>query len=185
MANRSLSNLGECARLLLRTPQEKDMESIAALWTSPEAMQYLGGPREPEVVLEHFHEYARDPEAFVRNGREWWWSMVELSSGEFVGLNSLIEKDVDDETGIDLGYYLLPSYWGLGYATEASERVIEYAFGELELESLISIIDPRNSASISVARKLGLAFERKALRSDGLVRHVYRYWRTDWLQDVA
>jgi RimJ/RimL family protein N-acetyltransferase len=182
MVNPSTSRPGVSARLSLRTPEEKDMDSIVSLWTSPDVTQYIGGLRDPQVVLEHFQEYARNPQAFIDKEREWWWSVVELSSGKFIGLNSLIEKDVDDQMENDLGYFLLPSFWGQGYATEASKCVLEYAFREPGFDSLIAIIDPGNSASLSVARKLGMAFDREALRSDGVIRHVYRIRRTDWIQ---
>ncbi len=39
----------------------------------------------------------------------------------------------------------------------------DYGFGELGLPRLVCLIDPANTASIRVAEKLGMAFEREVL----------------------
>jgi ribosomal-protein-alanine N-acetyltransferase len=129
------------------------------------------------VVLDHLRAYAEDPEAFVEAEHEWWWSIIEQFSGKLVGLCSLIEKEVEGQTETELGYFLLPVYWGKGYATQAARRVVEYAFANLHLESLVAIIRPDNAASIGVARRLGMELEREVLRSDGVARQVYRLKR--------
>jgi ribosomal-protein-alanine N-acetyltransferase len=113
----------------------------------------------------------------VESEHEWWWAIIEQSSGNLVGLCSLIEKEVEGQTETELGYFLLPVYWGRGYATQAARRVVEHAFADLHLESLVAIIHPENAASIGVARRLGMELEREVLRSDGVARQVYRLKR--------
>lgn len=181
----SLARLGETKRLRLRAPEEKDLGPILALWTDPVATQHIGGPRERSVVLDHFRQYAADPESFVREEAEWWWSIVERSSGEWVGLCSLVEKDVEGQTETDLGYFLLPAYWGRGYATEAAHLVAAFPFSELQLASVVAVIGPRNNASAAVARRLGMGLEREVPRSDGVTRQIYRLRRADWAQASA
>ena len=46
------------------------------------------------------------------------------------------------------------------YATEAAQSVRDYAFNTLRLPRLISMIDPQNVASIRVAEKLGMRYEK-------------------------
>ena len=38
----------------------------------------------------------------------------------------------------EIGWSLLPEYWGKGYATEAGRRWLEYAFEDTELEEIVS-----------------------------------------------
>jgi ribosomal-protein-alanine N-acetyltransferase len=173
----SRTMLGQTDRIYLRTPEEKDLDQILALWTNPAVTRHIGGPREPQVVLDHFRQVTRDPEAFAQEEAEWWWSIVELHSGELVGLCHLIGKEVEGQTEVDVGYFLLPAYWGQGYATEAASVIVAYAFCELQLESVVAIIDPGNNASVSVARRLGMQLEQEVLRSDGVTRRVYRLGR--------
>jgi ribosomal-protein-alanine N-acetyltransferase len=178
-------DLGNTDRLLIRNPQEKDLEPITALWTDPEVTRYLGGPRDGGMVTDSFRQYISDPQTVLQEEWELWWSIVEQDSGQFIGLNAILEKEVEGETVFDLGYFLLPPFWGQGFATEASRRVVAYAFDELKLPSLVAIIDPRNQASQSVAQKLGMWLERDTLRSDGVIRRVYRLEQEDWKQTVT
>ena len=170
----SLRQLGKTERLLLRAPSEEDLDSIVDLWTDPLATENIGGPRDREVVLNYFLDYAHDPETKVRDEKDRWWSVIKRSSEEFVGLCSLTEKEVEGQQEIELGYFFLPSFWGRGYATEAARKVAAYALSELKLESIVAIIDPVNAASKAVALKLGMTLERETLRSDSVARQVYR-----------
>jgi RimJ/RimL family protein N-acetyltransferase len=166
--------LGETERLLLRAPREGDLELIADLWADPVVTEYLGGPRERGLIVDSFREYAQDIEGYVRAENERWWSIFERTSGDFVGLCDLEAKDIEGTQEMEVGYYLLTHHWGRGYATEAAELVVEYAFSDLGLDSAIAIIDPRNERSAAVARKLGMGLEREVLRPDGVMRQVWR-----------
>ena len=177
------ADIGKTPRLLIRHPLEKDLDAIVALWTDPDVTHYLGGPRDGDMVMDFFQQYATDPQAVLEEELELWWSIIEQKSGEFVGLNSILEKDVEGETVFDLGYFLLPSFWDQGYATEASRQVIQFAFRKLDLASLVAIIDPRNKASQSVAIKLGMKLEHEVPRSDGVTRQIHRLKQAEWKPD--
>ncbi len=185
MTSQPMANPGETDRLIIRTPMEKDLNPIVTLWTDPVVTQYIGGPRDADMVREFFQQYVNDPQSLDQEEMGLWWSIIEQGSDKFVGLNAILEKDVEGQTVFDLGYFLLPSCWGQGYATEASRCVIAYAFEELELHSLVAIIDPRNQASQSVAIKLGMHLEREIPRSDGVTRRVYRLEKEDWRKPSA
>jgi RimJ/RimL family protein N-acetyltransferase len=60
----------------------------------------------------------------------------------------------------DIGYSILPQYSGRGYAYEAASAVLEYARTDLGLQTITAFISPGNTASIGLATKLGLCFER-------------------------
>ncbi len=60
----------------------------------------------------------------------------------------------------DLGYRLLPEYWGQGFATESSRAIIDYAFNSLALGSLIASVYPENKASVRVVNKLAFQYEK-------------------------
>ena len=57
---------------------------------------------------------------------------------------------------IEIGWRLKRAAWGFGYATEAARPVLDHAFGMLRLAEVVADIDPANTASAGVARKLGL-----------------------------
>lgn len=59
--------------------------------------------------------------------------------------------------GSEIGFMLNRSYWGKGYMTEALSALIEYLWSGKggDLHKLTADVDPRNSASIGVLKKLG------------------------------
>ena len=81
------------------------------------------------------------------------WCIRSRAATDFLGLVLLLYTD--DHTEVEFGYRLLPKFWGRGYATEAGRAVVNPAFGDLGLTALCAIIHPDNTASSTVAEKLG------------------------------
>ena len=52
-------------------------------------------------------------------------------------------------------------YWGQGLGTEAAQGILNYGFEQLYLSRLICLIDRENEASIKVASKIGMTFEKE------------------------
>jgi RimJ/RimL family protein N-acetyltransferase len=90
----------------------------------------------------------------------------------FVGWILLTPLDLHGPE-IEIGWRLIRAAWGQGFATEAARPVLSHALHTLGLRRVIADIDPDNTASIGVARKLGLAPDGAALH-DGrtMIRHV-------------
>jgi RimJ/RimL family protein N-acetyltransferase len=61
----------------------------------------------------------------------------------------------------ELGWRLVSSAWGSGYATEAALAARDDAFDRLDLPELISIIHSDNDRSRRVAAKVGMTIERQ------------------------
>ncbi len=78
-----------------------------------------------------------------------------------------------------MGYSLAKSRWKRGYMTEAAERVIRYAFDELNLTVLMIRTGEANLRSRRVIEKCGFTYEgtlRRAYRLyDGALREVRCY----------
>lgn len=79
-------------------------------------------------------------------------------SGEPIGMCGLIKRDVLDD--VDIGYSLLPAYWGKGYASEAAAAVMDYGRRVHKLRRVVGLTASHNRSSIKVLEKLGLRFER-------------------------
>jgi [ribosomal protein S5]-alanine N-acetyltransferase len=95
------------------------------------------------------------------------------STGEFIGLAGILIQNIDGVQEFEVGYHFLPSHWGKGYATEAAKIFIGFAKENALHNSLISIIDCGNIASIKVADKNGLIRER-AINYHGHDCLIYR-----------
>src|SRR5437773_1204468 len=62
------------------------------------------------------------------------WAVVLKTNGKAIGMAGL--KYLAEWNEVDLGYRLLPEYWGMGLATEASRACVEYGFHTLKLSRI-------------------------------------------------
>jgi len=60
---------------------------------------------------------------------------------------------------IAIGYRFIRAHWGKGFAPEAATEVIRYGLEDLGCKNILALIDPSNSRSIRVAKKLNLIFK--------------------------
>jgi RimJ/RimL family protein N-acetyltransferase len=82
----------------------------------------------------------------------------------------------------EIGWALRREFWGRGYATEAAERCVSFAFTELQRPHLVSLIDPDNVPSIRVAERLGERLEGEFVLPHQPNRPVRQYGlhKSDW-----
>jgi RimJ/RimL family protein N-acetyltransferase len=142
-------------RLELRRWREADLDAYAKIIADPDVTRYLGGPMDRPTAW-------RQIAIFIghREMRGWTNSaVVERASGRLIGRAGLWQPE--GWPGLEIGWVLDRRAWGHGYATELGHAVRDYAFGELGVPHLISLIDPDNAASIRVAEKIGARYEGK------------------------
>jgi RimJ/RimL family protein N-acetyltransferase len=145
----------ETERLTLRMFREGDLEAYAAICADPEVMRYLGDGtpldragawRQMAMIVGHWQLRGYGLLA-----------IEERASGELIGRAGFFEPE--GWPGFELGWMLRRASWGRGYATEATRRLLEYAFTDLGRERVISLIRPTNAPSIRVAERLGERLE--------------------------
>ena len=147
----------ETERLILRELLPGDAEDLFVLDSDPEVHKYLGNKPVQSV------DECRDIIEFVRSqysangiGR---WATIEKSSGKFIGWAGLkyFKEEVNQHINFyDVGYRLIKSYWGKGYATEAAIAAVVYGFNVLKAKEIYAMIDSGNGASRRVLEKAGL-----------------------------
>lgn len=153
-------------RLRLRPIVRDDLDALATLYADPEAMRFSLGLLDREQTREKLD---RILESMATRG--WDSFVVELLDGDqFVGICGLAPQTVDDVDEIELGYRLIPEFWGRGIATEAACACRDYAFKTLGIPRIIAIIEPENVGSIRVSEKAGLRFEKETRKWDRQVR---------------
>ncbi len=153
--------IAETQRLMLRHFHIVDGEAMDRVFADPEVMRYGDGTKDSAWVRNWLRGCLED---FYSKWGFGLWAVVERSSGSVIGFCGLSRfSDVGGQPETEIGYRLAREFWGRGFATEAERAVRDYGFGTLNLSRMISIIDPRNSASINVARKIGLSHEKEVL----------------------
>src|SRR5690606_29639318 len=85
-----------------------------------------------------------------------YWSIFPKDDpNAFLGWILLTPEDAE-EPDIEIGWRLIRSAWGKGYATEAAMPVLDHAFQTVGLDRVIADINPHNAASLRVAGKIGM-----------------------------
>jgi RimJ/RimL family protein N-acetyltransferase len=159
----------ETDRLMLRPVRAEDYEELAAITADPEVMRYFGSGR--ALSREETREWL-DARLLGRQGEglgcftAWTRDPAELIG--FVGLERLPLSE-----HAEVFYVFGRAHWGKGYATEAARALIEYALGPCGLGAVGASFDPENGASIRVARKVGMRFERYGFDEHGLFTLFY------------
>nr|WP_054757748.1 GNAT family N-acetyltransferase [Liquorilactobacillus satsumensis] len=109
-----------------------------------------------------------------------YWPLFLKATNEFVGVCGL---RMEGTTGsYELGYHLLPAFWGQGIGTEVARRVVNYAFEELNAVKLVARHHPENQGSKKIILKLGFVFKGfQYYQPTGLQHPHYELTRTDYL----
>jgi ribosomal-protein-alanine N-acetyltransferase len=171
------------SRLLLRDWKDEDLPAFAALNADPQVMEYF-----PKVLdrAESDAMAGRIRGGLEQSGFGLW--AVELRGGAsfigFVGL-SVPSFEAHFTPCVEIGWRLARAHWGCGYATEAARAVLEFGFGPLEMDEIVSFTTVANHRSRSVMEKIGMTrnesddFESPSLpEGHPLRRHVlYRIKR--------
>lgn len=149
-------------RIIIREYQNTDFDSFATLMADPEVMRYsINGPiLDREKVANYFQKRILDHYRARGYGL---YAVENKQDHTIMGYVGLIDQKIDDEDKVELGYRLMPHYWGQGYAREACRAVCNYAAEILGLNDVIAIIDPLNQRSLAVAKALGMQLWRNAI----------------------
>ena len=111
-------------------------------------------------------------------------ALLDKKSGAFVGQCGLLTHTIDGMDELEIGYHLIPRYWGNGYAIEAASAFKEMGFENNLAESIISIIDLENIPSQKVAQRNGMTRETRTVFM-GMDVFIYRITREDYLTSDA
>lgn len=138
----------ETERLILRPTADADFDAWAEYMAHP-VTRFIGGPQRRPVAWRAFASMAG---AWVVQGFAM-FSVIEKSSGRWVG--RLGPWVPDGWPGTEVGWGVIPEAQGKGYAVEGASAAIDWAFDALGWTDVIHCIDPENTASQAVARRLG------------------------------
>jgi ribosomal-protein-alanine N-acetyltransferase len=150
----------ETDRLILRHLIIDDLDELYALYCDPEVIRYIpDAPRSYEATMQelewHMNGHPRHPELGL-------WATIHKESSQFIGRCGLLPWTIDQRQEVEVAYLLAKRYWGQGLGTEAARAIAQYGFEQLHLSRLICLVEQENKASIRVAMKIGMAFEKES-----------------------
>lgn len=112
------------------------------------------------------------------------WGIIIRDSGTFIGTLGLNHLSLYSKKA-EIGFELDPAHWRRGYAAEAIQAVLEYAFETLTLHRMGAVTFLENEASVQLLTRLGFEEEgilRGYLYQDGTSYdgRIFSLLRPDW-----
>lgn len=174
-------------RLLLRTWRPEDLPGFAALNADPQVMRHF-----PSVLSRAQSDAsARRLQAhFVQHGFGCWVLERHAQPG-LLGVLGLQRVDFAAEfaPAVEIAWRVQRAHWRQGYALEAAQAVLAFAFEQLQLEQLLAFTVPANLPSQALMQRLGMQrnpaedFQHPLLPVGHPLRAhlLYRLRRDSWL----
>jgi ribosomal-protein-alanine N-acetyltransferase len=149
----------ETERLILRHLRVEDAEDLYRIYSNPETMKFMGqGSASVEEARGHLQKHI---EKYYDNYEFGLWATVLKENNSLIGRCGLLYEDIEGIKDLELAYLLDSNYWGQGLATEAAQSIIKIGFDRYNFKRIIAVINPQNTASIRVAEKVGMNYERE------------------------
>lgn len=145
-------------RLILRQIMPADAEAVFRLRTDERVLKYL--LRDKAATMDEIYAFIEKGQEEVRLGNAIWWGMELKEQPGLIGnIGCRITKK--EHYRAEVGYSMLPAYFGKGLMHEALQKVLEYGFETMKLHSVEANIDPANDPS------------RKLLERNGFVKEAH------------
>ena len=151
----------ETERLLIRTLSMEDKEAFYKYRSMPEVYKYQS--MRPGSINEVEEFISKNSDARLNQPDTWMQLAVCLMEGQMIGDIGI--HFIDDKYQIEIGYTLSPEYQGRGYASEAANAIIDYAFNKLKKHRVIASVDPDNVSSVKLLERTGFRKEAHFIKS--------------------
>jgi RimJ/RimL family protein N-acetyltransferase len=175
-------------RLILRNWEERDRALFHRINSDEQVMEFFPFRRDratADAKMDEFRGWiAEDGYGFA--------AAEIIETGECIGFIGLFDTDhlpfLPPGT-IEIGWRLVPEFWGKGYVTEAAEAWLAYGFETLAVDEIVSFAVAENHRSTAVMKRLGMTADPSADfdhpdipdSHPALKRHVfYRLTRENW-----
>jgi RimJ/RimL family protein N-acetyltransferase len=162
-------------RLVLREHREDDLADYAALWSDHEVVRFITGkPLDRAECWTRILRF-RGMWAVIGYG---FWIIEHRQSGKVIGEAGIMDAKRDMTPSLDgtleAGWALHPSTHGRGLAREAMTAVLGWADAHHPETPQSCIISEGNTASISLADRLGFRETARGPHLGSMVLHFRR-----------
>jgi [ribosomal protein S5]-alanine N-acetyltransferase len=144
------SYLLQTARLGLRRYTAEDADALSAVFADPYAAKFYPAMNTSAAAQRWVQWNLQNYQAHGFG----LWALELLSTGVFIGDAGITYQTPESVQILEVGWHVHPDFRSSGYATEAADACMRYGFGQLKANSLHSMVDPANIASIKVATRV-------------------------------
>ncbi len=145
----------ESERITLRQFTDSDLENVYSGLSHPEVIKYYGVSYDTLEATKEQMKWFADLEA---NEKGIWWAACLKTNGRFIGGGGLNDLSKEHRKA-EIGFWLLPEYWGNGFMGEAMPLILNYAFDTIGLHRIEGYVDTENQNCKKALSKLNFNFE--------------------------
>lgn len=149
----------ETERLILRRWKTLDRPAFHRLNSDEQVMEFFPFRRDRKAADRRMDEFN---EAIDGQGYGL-FALERRTDGSLLGFTGLDQTDPEMPfgPGVEIGWRLLPEFWGKGYAREAATACLDKAFGVLGLDDVLATTVAVNTASVGLMSRLGFTLHRR------------------------
>ena len=140
-------------RLIFRKLTDVDAAFYIPMAMNEEVMKFITG--RPLTLPEACERFDNMLDTNKRNKDAGFYCVHEKSNADYIGLGKMVY--INNNTA-EIGYSLLPQYWGNRYASEMAGCFIKHAQRHPSVKSLIAVVNPENIASKRLLEKNGFGW---------------------------
>ncbi|MEW9555446.1 GNAT family N-acetyltransferase [Nonomuraea sp. NPDC050783] len=166
-------------RLALVPWEQRFQEDLVRLSGDERVMRFIGSGLWSRDYALRRHESALEQWADRGFGMR---AVIDRDGGAFLGPVSLGDAQASELAPpvLEIGWWVAPSAWGRGIATEAAAAVRDEAFTPLGASSLVACFHSANAASERIMAKLGMSFRDEVSDRYGRPARRYALTRAEW-----
>lgn len=141
-------------RLFLRNWKADDLPAFAALNADEQVMQHFPA----QLTAEQSAALAERIQAHIQQFGFGPWVVEQQEQPGLIGILGLQQVLFDSAftPAVEIGWRFLPTYWHQGYAREAANAALDFAFDQLQLEQVLAFTVPANKPSRTLMQRLGM-----------------------------
>jgi [ribosomal protein S5]-alanine N-acetyltransferase len=138
-------------RLTLRHLAIDDDQEIFALRSDIEINKYLG--RQASKTIEDARDFINKINDNIKKNDSIYWAITLTGNRKLVGTICLFDLS-DENNRCEIGYELLTNFQGQAIMKEAIEKVIEYGFQTMQLQTIDAYTHKDNQSSTKLLEKV-------------------------------
>jgi ribosomal-protein-alanine N-acetyltransferase len=142
-------------RLTIRKITPEDIQHVFKGLSHPDVIKYYGvNFMTLEATQEQMDWYAD----LEKNKTGQWFAVCSKDNGTFYGAGGYNDRDANNRKA-EIGFWLLPEYWGKGIMGEAMPKIFDYGFEELNLHRIEGFVESSNDKCKKAVAKVGFNYE--------------------------
>ena len=142
-------------RLRLRQFKDSDLGNVYEGLSHPDIIKYYGVSFNSLKATEEQMTWFSDLE---KEGEGIWWAVCSKEDGSFLGAGGLNDINTENKKA-EIGFWLLPEYWGQGIMAEAMPLILDHAFNKIGLHRIEGFVESENKNCKKALAKLNFCLE--------------------------